>query len=240
MKNLIVSVLFVSAGCFNPDLSSFTYRCSSNTSMCPTGYSCISGICQLGAGDVGDMSMDVVDLASATDQAGSPPSDLSGQPSGGPSTVAGCANPGYRVGLAFACPGTFDGSKADVNAATARCATGYQLCTSSLLLDQAACNALPGFFVAAVPGSRSSLAVPESASCAAPAAPGEQGLWFGCGQLRLSRAVITQKPCTGFQRALDCINEANWTCDTRTLPGAKYTLEFAVNKNANDGVLCCR
>lgn len=240
MKNLVVAALFVSAGCFNPDLSSFAYRCNGNTSICPAGYACISGICQLGAGDVSDMSMDVVDLASATDQAGAPPPDLSGQPPGGPSAVAGCANPGYKVGQAFACPGTFDGSKADVNAATARCGTGYLPCTTSLLVDQAACNALPGFFVAAVPGSRSALAAPESASCAAPSAQGEPGLWFGCGQLRAARAVITLKPCLGFQRALDCLNDPTWVCDTRTLPGAKYTLEFAVNRNANDGILCCR
>lgn len=43
-------------------------------------------------------------------------------------------------------------------------------------------------------------------------------------------AVITLKPCLGFQRALDCLNDPTWVCDTRTLPGAKYTLEFAVNR----------
>lgn len=180
------SCTFNLACCSDPDLSSFAYRCGGNTSICPAGYACISGICQLGAGDVSDMSMDAVDLASATDQAGAPPPDLSGQPPGGPSAVAGCANPGYKVGQAFACPGTFDGSKLT---SMPRLRAGRATCHAPprYLVDQAACNVLPGFFAAAVPGVALHWRLQSRPAVPLPLRKASLVLWFGCGQLRAAR-----------------------------------------------------
>lgn len=212
---LIFSAL--SSACYNPDLSGVVFRCSAEKPGCPDGHVCTDGYCR----SVADADMGT-DAGSTTDAGGG---DLA-------PVTSGCADKGGTpLGpRAYACPGAFG-----LGQASKRCASGWQLCTSSTDVNQQECAKLPGFFVAEVPGSRSINEMPKDAFCAPYDNVNKVRHFFGCGNTGLSYSHVSSRKCSGFLGVVDC--EMSWSCGTDFSP---QSLDNTAQTAANDGVLCCK
>ena len=138
----------------------------------------------------------------------------------------GCkSGSGFVVGSAYACPGAFD------HTADQLCASGYRICTDSPGIDQTACKMLSGFFAAAVNVRRTSGGSNPSYGCGTNT---QDPYLAGCGRSMPNIAALSgNSVCMGFTQALACVAERNWDCNNASL-------SQTVNRNAGDGVLCCK
>jgi hypothetical protein len=199
-------VLFL--GCFSPDYSAIPIKCDADN-PCPQGQSCGQGVCQ---------AANTVDGATLSDAA----SDLN-VPSNG------CANgTGTATGnKAYACPGAFSSGQA-----RSLCSFGWHVCNDATSINAVTCNALPGFFVAEVLGSR--LNPPQNPSCSPTSVLNR--LLFGCG-FSASYTAYYAAGCSGFNRFIE------WKTDGSTNQywdlSAGHSIDKAINHVATDGVLCC-
>lgn len=215
---LAVAVLVPLAGCFNPPLDGVTLTCTSEDPRCPDGQSCQNGICRAEPRDLAASA----DGMAATD--GAPPDQAR----------PGCSKGGgVQVGGAWACAGTF----AKGGAATL-CAVGFAPCKSPANIDLAACNQLPGFFVADVlafsqfPECHN--VDPPLFRCGSYQAGFDNRLRYGCGGLAKPYVLTScQRQCAGFDRALNCSREVDYIC------GASMSLADEANILPAIGTLCC-
>jgi hypothetical protein len=209
--------LLFGVSCYSPDLSAVRYSCDEANPYCPDGLDCIGGMC--------------VKPGSGNTNADGPPASVSD----GGATVAGCRYGGGTDlgGGVFACPGVFSPTRANgAPKASELCANGATICTMPRSANQTTCNALTGFFGAAVParyngGGRGN---PSNYSCQS-TNNGQDRAVAGCG--RLTNNQVMDKNCSGFTRVLDCTNVTSWQCYSGTLD------DNHENTNPSDGVLCC-
>lgn len=193
--------------CFNPDTSHLIITCSAQRPECPEGQACINDRC----------------MPPSAGQPDQGTSDL-GPGSADMAFLSGCADgKGFPAGAASACPGTFV-----VGDARKRCATGWTICKTAAMLDEAACSKLPGFFVADQPAYWRTMQSDEQCSTAT-----FNQMWYGCGSKQTSVRDGVQM-CGGLKRALDCKFGSGWTCL------AMHSLDKVSNETAEDGVLCCK
>lgn len=222
MRFALLSVLYgFLASCFSPDLTNVMFKCSEENSQCLAGYVCRAPWCVPIDAPIEDMSG-----SAAADQ--SMPADLASVPD----MFSGCAGGGgYRVGLAWACPGTY--GPADKKPVTL-CGPGYGHCLSSkhfTLQDLQDCRKLPGFYLAVVLGSYQSDV--NLGICASITYPNK--LIYGCGNQ--ARAQDTSLRCSGFAQVFDCTYRTTQiTCPA----GAQIpNLDTVISKDPQDGILCC-
>lgn len=230
MKSFFYSLLYgwiafgltaciVLVSCFSPDLSNVMFRCTEEDAQCQPGYICQAPWCVPVDSTAADMSL-VSDLQSASDLAVAP--DM----------LSGCAGGGgYRLGLAWACPGTY--GPADKKPVTL-CGPGYGHCLSSkhfTLQDLQDCRKLPGFYLAVVMGSYQSDV--NLGICASITYPNK--VIYGCGNQ--ARAQDTSLRCSGFAQVFDCTYRTTQiTCPS----GAQIpNLDTVISKDPQDGILCC-
>ncbi len=208
------------AGCFQPSLPVGQFKCDRPEDSCPSGMSCIAGLCQSREDDPSAPS--AIDMA---------------MPAPTP-TVRGCTAGGKLLATsagkdAYACSGSFPAPSSTPNAL---CASGYHVCRSSdraLLADaraQGRCDstALGGFFAADVPsGYDASGVLVCDPKIALPVAT-----LVGCGISSGTRVadpacleLVVAAPCTGVVDG--------WSC-TSGLANASH----AAGKGG--GVLCCQ
>ena len=222
MRFALLSVLYgFLASCFSPDLSNVMFKCSEQDSQCPPGNVCRAPWCVPIDAPIEDMSG-----SAAADQ--SMPADLASLPD----MFSGCAGGGgYRVGLAWACPGTY--GPADKKPVTL-CGPGYGHCLSSkhfTIQDLQDCRKLPGFYLAVVMGSYQSDV--NLGICASITYPNK--VIYGCGNQ--ARAQDTSLRCSGFAQVFDCTYRTTQiTCPA----GAQIpNLDTVISKDPQDGILCC-
>lgn len=211
MRRVLLSAVLYLAACTIPDPTQVPLRCD-DANPCPSGRVCASGQCS----DPSDMA--TTDGAVAD---GSATGDMLVPDMGEPN---GCANGnGSRLDKGqWRCMGAFGGTNPK---ASALCASGFKVCDSLTSGAQQACNALPGFFASQIIGSR------------------RDGMPYGvgqCDQRELHRVVYgcgngltASMACSGFDKLIDCNQQFMfWTCDA--------SIDSTMQKNASNGVLCCR
>ena len=140
---------------------------------------------------------------------------------------------GTQVGGAWACPGTFPRGNA-----VKQCAAKFSVCKTADSVDLSACNALDGFFVSDALGYSGFPACrnvdPIFFQCTAFQPGMDNRLRFGCGGLAKPYALTNcTSQCAGFDRALNCSQEVDYTC------GASLGLADEANLLPSSGVLCC-
>lgn len=212
MRAAVVTILLILASCFGSQTSGIPLACSKEQPGCPSGLSCVDGVCTQAA-PLDQGSGSVTDSA-GTDQ----------------STSYGCANAGgSQVGAAWACPGVFG-----AGGAAPRCAQGWRPCTAATGIDLTLCNSLGGFFVADVPGAWTNNYL---APLCRTTNDLEREVFFGCGKTG-RYSFPADNACQGFGRSLECATtQSDWTC---AVSGRGHTLADAANRNAADGILCCK
>ena len=212
MRQALLSSLLALAACSIPDPTQVPLRCDTDN-PCPSGRTCLSdGQCS----DPPDMSASSnQDAAVAADMPASDPDLL--EPNG-------CKDGnGTRLAAGqWRCPGVFGGANPK---ASALCASGFAVCQTLDATAQQACNALPGFFASTVIGSRKDGTPYGTGQC-------DQrelhAVVYGCGN-----GLTASMACSGFDRLVDCNQSlTTWTCDT--------TIDKTAQKNALNGVLCCK
>lgn len=215
---LVVAIGACAASCFNVNPAGIDFLCSVYDPRCPEGQTCIDSHCRTPLPD----GRSAVDLATGD---GGSTADMA---------RSGCANnAGMQVGQAWACPGTFP-----VGNATKQCATGFSVCKVAAGIDLDACNKINGFFVADALGySEFSACRNVDAnffSCVGYQPLFDHRLRFGCGGLN-QPYVLTNctLQCAGFDRALNCSREVDYTC------GSSSGLADEANLLPSSGTLCC-
>lgn len=209
----------VAASCFNVNPDAIDFLCSVYDPRCPEGQVCIDSHCRPPATPDGPLSGDL------GADAGAMRTDLA---------RSGCANGlGTQVGNAWACPGTFPRGNAPK-----QCAAGFSVCKVAGGVDLAACNKIDGFFVAdalgfsAFPACRNVDA--NFFQCVGYQPGFDNRLRFGCGGLAKSYALSNcTSQCAGFDRALNCSQEVDYTC------GSSNGLSDEANLLPSSGALCC-
>lgn len=220
MKKLWPILFATLASCYSPNLTGVSYTCDELNPYCPDGLVCTSGRCQ-------PPGVDNVDAGSSK------------QPDGLMAAVGCRSGIGYTVGAtAYACPGVFNSDRTDsIPAASQLCADMYQICAKSTGIDLAQCRTLPGFFAAQVQAHRDATTNvdPQQITCGMPGRNQAQ-LFVGCGRTTQNIVFNLTGPqmCEGFGQALDCTNETAWDCNNG------LNLDAATQRNASDGVLCCK
>lgn len=216
-RSAVLLLCSVLTGCFQPNLDGVTLTCTESDDRCPDGLFCISGVCRAKKQDAGLVSDGGFGGdAAAPDQA-----------------TSGCATAGgIQLGSAWACAGTFP-----KGGAATLCATGFSPCKSPAGIDLAACNQLVGFFVADV------LGFSQFAECRNVDPPFfrcsyqtgfDNRLRYGCGGLPKPYVLTScMRQCGGFDRALNCSQEVDYTC------GSSMGLADEANLLAAIGTLCC-
>lgn len=225
MRAQLLLLVLLLAACgrgpfFDPKIKDGMYTCGPAMPECPQGQGCIEGRCRYPADLSAGMSM--------PDQGALDMSVPSGCARGG----------GYPVGVdadsrvAFACPGGWEPGEMG-----RMCAAGYSPCdaTTAYHVDQAKCNASPGFFVAP----------PIRASSPFMFCPGQylcndsEFTKFrpGCGaefpEARFFADCDTT--CSGFKKGMTCQYSQRWgyICDRNDPVKDK-------NGYPNIGLLCCK
>lgn len=204
--------------CFNPNTNGVDITCTVEDPRCLEGQVCIAGHCITQAPEAGL------------------PADLGGDAGVGQPDMArsGCANgAGTQVGGAWACPGTFPRGNA-----VKQCAAKFSVCKTADSVDLSACNAIDGFFVSDALGYSGFPACrnvdPIFFQCTAFQPGMDNRLRFGCGGLAKPYALTgCTSQCAGFDRALNCSQEVDYTC------GASLGLGDEANLLPSSGVLCC-
>lgn len=186
----ILCLISLSGACIEPDYSKITVLCPAESPQCPSGMTCISGVCRPESSTDGGTTTD------------GPAGDLAGADM----ATANLCPQGRDVvfGNARGCPGSFSRGKA-----SSQCPSGWAPCQNAAKVDLPTCKASGAFFAAAVSGYW--LGMPSSESCGA--AAGNQIL-FGCGTL--GRSSTAQ--CGGLPRVIDVAGA--WSTTDGTLATA--------------------
>lgn len=214
MKNVIRFVALASmvagSGCYSPNVTGTQYRCDVAVGNCPDGLKCIKDWCV--PPDTDPNSID--GGAGSGDMAQS----TTGCASGAGRNVS---NTGTTV---WACSGTYSkGGIANL------CGAGYSVCTEANAINIGDCNKLTGFYVANKQVDKRS----GNDICTSWSNPSLTTGWAGCGVDRTDTHRIDA--CTGsaFDRFINC--------SLNIIPcyGSNLLTDIE-NKNASDGVLCCK
>lgn len=172
---LMFAIVALYSRCYAPNMDLVRISCEGDGGACPSGKTCLSGLCQ----DPPDLSMGQLDASTAEMSS----SDLA--------TNTICANLGQVSfgAKAAGCPGTFP-----KGGAAGQCKSPAAPCISASGIDLTKCNSAPGFFTSSQPGYW--LGTMASEACGAAAS---NQILYGCGSS--GRAGVAA--CGSFGRVID-------------------------------------
>lgn len=242
MRNILPFAALALFACYSPNLSGVRFNCAGDglPNDCPSGYSCVQGVCLLPGeqpGDLPDAGMTLSDGSMTIPPDGGAPDGSGMMP-----RAAGCTSMmGYDIAKdpvgapVFACPGAFQGTGS--SNATTQCASGYRVCQDANTIDLIKCSAsgLQGFFIANRRGEHNSAGANVSCS---PQGNVTDDHWAGCGSTSGIGLITPSSPCYGFPYGRDCVNTTASEFNCRG--DDDRPLEEVISTNPVHGVLCCK
>lgn len=222
MRAFFALTLLALSACYRLDTTSGKFRCDAPDDVCPSGLSCIAGLCHERSDE--HIPPPEADMRPAADLA--------------PASQGGCAASGARLAardgaLVFACEGGFT-----QGGFAALCGSGFHVCGAADEAILAAanqdgrCGSLPGFYAAQIEA-----ALTEPTAQCNPAAATPRRILLGCGggagAGAQTQAIVLEKGCSGLLLALSCEGQTpGWTC-------MKGLSDATHNQSERGGVLCC-